>query len=404
MKIRNNKPNIRFKGFSYDLKQYALSEVSYVFDGTHQTPNYTKSGVGFVSVENIKDLEPKKYISKEAYDREYAKKPAEKGDVFMTRIGNVGISKVINTEETLAYYVTLALLKPKDIDSHFLNYVIGSSEVQKDIWKRTLHIAFPKKINLDEINQILLMLPKMKEQKKIGDFFKQIDTIISLHQRKLDNLETLKNTFLNKLFSENNKTIPIFRFTGFNDDWEQLKLKNVLREKNIQHPQNEEYPLVSFTAELGVTPKTERYEREQLVVGKKNHKNYKATQFNDIVYNPANLKFGAISRNTYGNAVFSPIYTTFLVNSNYVPEFVEMYVTRKNFINFALKYQQGTVYERQAVHPNDFLKLGIKLPCISEQTCLAELYREINDIITLHQIKLEHLENMKKYFLNNMFI
>lgn len=156
-----------------------------IFDGTHQTPKYTDSGVKFVSVENISNLETEKYISKEAYDREYAKKPAEKGDVLMTRIGDVGTSKVIKKDEPMAYYVTLALLKPKDIDSDFLSYVIGSPRIQKDIWQRTLHIAFPKKINLGEINLVSLMLPKIIEQKKIGEFFANLDKLITLHQRML---------------------------------------------------------------------------------------------------------------------------------------------------------------------------------------------------------------------------
>jgi type I restriction enzyme S subunit len=111
--------------------------------------------------------------------------------------------------------------------------------------------------------------------------------------------------------------------------WEQQDLSKVLKERNIQIPQSEEYPLVSFTVEKGVTPKTERYEREQLVVGDKSSKKYKVTKLNDIVYNPANLKFGAIARNKYGNAVFSPIYVTFEVNSEKaLPGYVELFVTR----------------------------------------------------------------------------
>lgn len=83
--------------------------------------------------------------------------------------------------------------------------------------------------------------------------------------------------------------VPKIRFQGFTDAWERRKLDDVLTERNIQQPQTSEYPLVSFTVEKGVTPKTERYEREQLVVGDTKSKKYKITEFNDIVYNPANL-------------------------------------------------------------------------------------------------------------------
>ena len=161
-----------------------MGEVAEIYDGTHQTPKYTDSGVKFVSVENIATLETTKFISQVAYDKEYSNKQAEKGDVFMTRIGDIGTAKVIDTDEPLAYYVTLALLKPNQINSDFLTGLISSPEVQRDIWKRTLHIAFPKKINLGEINQVELMLPDVKEQAKIGAFFRNLDNLITLHQRE----------------------------------------------------------------------------------------------------------------------------------------------------------------------------------------------------------------------------
>lgn len=193
-------PELRFEGFADDWEERKLSEIVDIYDGTHQTPIYTDSGVKFVSVENISNLETKKYISQEAYNTEYAKKQAQKGDLLMTRIGDIGTSRVIETEEPLAYYVTLALLKPKKIECNFLSWLISSPEVQRNIWKRTLHIAFPKKINLGEINQVEVMIPKNEEQEKIGSFFKQLDNTIALHQRKLDLLKEQKKGYLQKMF------------------------------------------------------------------------------------------------------------------------------------------------------------------------------------------------------------
>ncbi|MDV7815865.1 restriction endonuclease subunit S [Enterococcus hirae] len=398
-------PEIRFPEFTDEWEQVKLKDVATVFDGTHQTPKYTESGVKFVSVENIKTLETEKYISQEAYDSEYSKKQAEKGDVLMTRIGDIGTAKVIETDEPLAYYVTLALLKPNEIDSSFLAWLISSPEVQRNIWKRTLHIAFPKKINLGEINQIEMNVPSLEEQTKIGTFFKQIDNTITLHQRKLDLLKETKKGFLQKMFPKNGAKVPEIRFPGFTEDWEERKLQEVLRERNNQQPQSTEYPLVSFTVENGVTPKTDRYEREQLVVGDKSSKKYKVTVLNDIVYNPANLKFGAISRNKYGNAVFSPIYITFLVNNDVTtPEFIEMFVTRNDFIKRALKYQQGTVYERQSVSPTDLLAMNVYLPGKSEQEKIGSFFQQLDETIALHQRKLDLLKETKKGFLQKMFV
>ena len=151
--------------------------------------------------------------------------------------------------------------------------------------------------------------------------------------------------------------------------------------------------MVSFTVENGVTPKTERYEREQLVRGDKASKKYKETRLDDIVYNPANLKFGAISRNKYGNAVFSPIYVTYEVNKSLaLPFYVEMYVTRDTFIQNALQYQQGTVYERMSVNTDDFATLEIMLPSKNEQRVIGEFFDNLDNLITLHQR--EHISNI----------
>lgn len=200
------------------------------------------------------------------------------------------------------------------------------------------------------------------------------------------------------------RDVPKLRFPGFTDAWEQHKCGDVLIERNIQHPQSKDYPLVSFTVENGVTPKTDRYEREQLVKGDKAAKKYKETRFDDIVYNPANLKFGAIARNKFGNAVFSPIYITFEVNKDFaIPSFIEMFVTRNSFIQNALQYQQGTVYERMAVNTDDFANLEIMLPSKEEQYQIGELFDSIDKTITLHQRKCDDLKKMKKGMLQKMF-
>ena len=185
---------------------------------------------------------------------------------------------------------------------------------------------------------------------------------------------------------ENESNTPSLRFRGYTDAWGQERLGEILSERNVQHPQNDEFPLVSFTVEDGVTPKSERYDREQLVVGNKSEKKYKETRLDDIVYNPANLKFGAIGRNKLGNAVFSPIYVTFDVNRAIAyPSFVEMIVTNPAFIQSSLQYQQGTVYERMSVSPEDLLSMKVAIPSLEEQRKIGSFFDELDDSISLHQ-------------------
>ena len=192
-------PELRFPGFTDAWEQRKLEDVCNVYDGTHQTPRYTNSGVMFVSVEDIETLESNKYITEEDFKSEFKVFP-EYGDILLTRIGDVGSANVILDEIKRAYYVSLALLKPKDINSLFLLALLSSSSVQSEIWRRTLHIAFPKKINKNEINKVIVNQPSIPEQEKIGKLFFSLDQTITLHQRKLDHLQLQKKALLQQMF------------------------------------------------------------------------------------------------------------------------------------------------------------------------------------------------------------
>ena len=192
-------PELRFAGFADDWEERKLNEVSDIYDGTHQTPKYQDNGVMFLSVENIKTLTSNKFISREAFEDEFKIRP-QRGDVLMTRIGDIGTANVVETDEDLAYYVSLALFKSEELNPYFLQASIYAPFVQDQIWKRTLHIAFPKKINKNEIGQVPINVPTLAEQTKIGSFFKQLDKTIALHQRKLDLLKEQKKGFLQTMF------------------------------------------------------------------------------------------------------------------------------------------------------------------------------------------------------------
>lgn len=146
-----------------------LGELCTIYDGTHQTPKYTTSGVKFVSVENIDDLySSKKYISIEDYEKNYKIKP-QKNDIFMTRIGTIGACTVVNGSEPLAYYVTLTLIRPNqnEIISKYVKYIIESKHGRKELWRRTLVNASPIKINLGEIGKIKIPVPPLPVQEEI---------------------------------------------------------------------------------------------------------------------------------------------------------------------------------------------------------------------------------------------
>lgn len=161
-----------------NVVKYKLNEIAEIYDGTHQTPKYTDSGIDFISVENIKDIyNSKKYISVEDYNK-YKIKP-KLNDIFMTRIGTIGKCTVFNKQKDLAYYVSLALIRPNNdiVDSYYLKYLIESIIGIKELRKRTLVNAVPIKINKDDIGKLVLPIPPLEEQKKIVNILDRFDKL-----------------------------------------------------------------------------------------------------------------------------------------------------------------------------------------------------------------------------------
>ena len=407
-------PLIRFDGFTGDWVQDTLGNLADIFDGTHQTPQYTDFGVKFVSVENIATLETNKYISQDAYEKEYSKKPVEKGDILMTRIGDVGTARLVLTSEPLAYYVTLALLKPKDVEPHFLVWRISSPQVQKDIWKRTLHIAFPKKINLGEINQVQLVLPALPEQTAIGSFFSTLDSCIEINQRRLDLTKKYKEAMLQKMFPKNGEVVPEVRFDGFANAWEQRKLGDVIEKLNG-----------------GASIEPNDYQKIGIRTIPKGAVNESG------VANLSGSKF--ISSDFYKRNIASSVSSMELVTSlrDLVPSapnmgrIVRIVSSPEDFLmpqgvyslklkldmdeDFLIAYSNTEKYRRiisaekngsTQVHirNGEFLNINIPLPRYKEQAAIGLFFSTLDRTITFHQRELELLKQVKKSLLQKMFI
>ena len=196
-----NVPEIRFPGFTDPWEQRKLGDIVGIYDGVHQTPNYQNSGVMFLSVENIATLKSSKFISEYDFKRDYKVFPQE-NDILMTRIGDVGTTNVVTDNGLKAYYVSLALLKYKSTDPYFLSNAIQSDYIQKGLANRTLKTAIPMKINKDEIGKVSVMLPlSATEQQQIGTCFRNLDNLITLHQRKCDEEKQKKKALMQLLLT-----------------------------------------------------------------------------------------------------------------------------------------------------------------------------------------------------------
>ena len=253
--------------------------------------------------------------------------------------------------------------------------------------------------NVDDWKKKKIMVPCIKEQQKVVELFSLIDTVIEKQKETVSAWEERKKGVMQKLFSQEVR----FKADDGSDfpEWEEKKLKNILKEYKEYSAKDGSYEHVSLTKE-GVVPKSERYERDFLV--KDVDKKYRITHLGDICYNPANLKFGVICRNKYGDGIFSPIYVTFKVCKDMVPEFVEMLVTRRDFIEYALKYQQGTVYERMSVSPDDLLSIKVMVPSVAEQQKIADCLSSLDEVIEKQKATLAAWEELKKGLLQQMFV
>ena len=194
--------------------------------------------------------------------------------------------------------------------------------------------------------------------------------------------------------------VPKLRFPGFEGEWIPTLLKSILNERKTYAEKDGSYPHATLSKE-GIYGKTDRYDRDFLVSTE--NKEYKITLKNDLCYNPANLKFGVICLNTFGSAIFSPIYVTFEIDKSYSPQFVGAALTQKDFIGYALRFQQGTVYERMAVSPEDFLSISRRFPAIAEQEKIAAFISLLNSRITAQRKLVELLKKHKRGVIEQIF-
>lgn len=232
-----------------------------------------------------------------------------------------------------------------------------------------------------------IILPTIDEQKKIAEILATQDKVIALKEKLLQEKKTQKKYLMQQLLT-GEKRLP-----GFSGEWKKTKLKKLLKERKTYSQKGLEYPHVTLSNE-GIYAKTERYDRDHLV--KAEDKEYKITLLNDICYNPANLKFGAICLNDFGNAIFSPIYVTFEVTENANLRFISSYMMRWDFINAVRKYEEGTVYERMAVKPEDLLNYEVLLPSLDEQKAIAAILTNTDKEISLIQESIEQEKQKKK--------
>ena len=199
------------------------------------------------------------------------------------------------------------------------------------------------------------------------------------------------------------KNVPQLRFSGFDDNWKEVIFSEIFTERHDISTITKNYPQLSFTIAEGVIrPEDRKTNQRDFLIKDKENKQYLKTELNDIIYNPANVVFGAIHRNGLGNGVLSPIYKIFYTNEDSV--FLEGIVRNPEFIKKIANQTEGTVTKLKTLKPENFLQMRSFIsPYLQEQQKIGTFLSHVDSLIQAKTKKLESLKAIKKSLLQKCF-
>ncbi|MDT2984381.1 restriction endonuclease subunit S [Enterococcus casseliflavus] len=295
--------------------------------------------------------------------------------------------------------------RPVDINSDFLASYYDTDRWYKEVSKHAAEGARNHgllNIAASDFFETELMIPKNNnEQEKIADFFKSLDTTITLHQRKLDLLKETKKGFLQKMFPKNGAKVPEIRFPGFTEDWEERKF-GLLFEKNLEKNKNSE-----FDASRTISIATMHFKEEGNGAAESSLATYKVLRVGDIAYEGHTSKqfaFGRFVLNDIGDGIMSPRFTTLRPTSERPISFWKQYIHYEPIMRHLLvrSTKNGTMMNELVIP--DLEKESLLVPSESEQKQIGAFFDKLDETIALHQRKLDLLKETKKGFLQKMFV
>ena len=288
-----------------------------------------------------------------------------------------------------------------DNDTHFLSLVLNNSDEVVHEIAYTCTGTGQKVLSFIDLQKMSIRVPRHSEQQKISVYFKKLDNLITLHQRKYDQLTNVKKSMLEKMFPKNGSNVPEIRFKGFTEAWEQRKLGEVVGTYDGVHqtPKYQDNGIMFLSVENIATLQSSKYISEDDF--KRDYKVY--PQENDIlmtrigdvgttnVITDNGLKAYYVSLALLKYKSTNPYFLSNAIQSDYV---------KKGLANRTLKTAIPMKINKEEIG-----KVDVMLPTsVKEQTKIGEYFRNLDNLITLHQRKLEKLKNIKKSMLEKMFI
>ncbi|WP_454055061.1 restriction endonuclease subunit S [Clostridium sp. Marseille-Q7071] len=413
-----NVPKMRFPGFDDAWEQRRLKDVANYIRGSFPQP-YTnpewfdeENGKPFVQVADIGyDLklneDTRFHISNLA---EKQSRFVEKGKVIVALQGSIetSIGRTAITQYDAYVDRTILIFESYkvEIDKQYFAQVIKElfRKEKEKAWGATIST-----ITKDYLNDFLIGLPSYKEQQKIGDFFASLDTLITLHQRKLNHLKDEKKGLLQKMFPKNGEDFPELRFPGFTDAWEQRKLgdnaiiKGRLGWKSLkQNEYTDEGPSMIAGKHIsdGIIDWTKvdhipqwRYDESPEIM----------LEDGDVIFSKdGSLGNPALIDNLKDLATINSTMMLVRTDETIDSKFFYQVLRSDQFKRLIyLKVSGSSIPHLFQADMNDFQFIA---PSVEEQKKIGEFFEELDHLITLHQHKLNHLQERKRALLQQMFV
>ena len=252
------------------------------------------------------------------------------------------------------------------------------------------------KLNADVMMKLPIKMPKLNEQQKLGKYFSRIDTLIALHQRKLNKLKKLKSAYLTEMFPDEGEHKPKRRFAGFTDDWEQHKFGELVIKLSKTSHATRKLPSVEYD---DVIPETGSLNKD--IFNKEMNKS-------GIYFSESDVLFGKLRPylKNWLNPQFKGVaigdWWVLKPNSLLQTDFLYWLIQTKNFMDIA---NQTTGTKMPRSDWNFVSNANLKIPgSIKEQNAISSILNNLNTLITLHQRKIDKLQKLKNAYLNEMFV
>ena len=399
------KPALRFKGFTDPWEQRKLSDivekVTEKNAGLQYIETFTNSAeFGIISQRDFFDHDISKIGSLDGYyvvhNEDFVYNPrisvtAPVGPINRNKLGRTGVMSPLYT-----------VFRPHDIDTTYLEHFFKSG-----YWHSFMNFNGDSGARSDRFSikdsvffEMPIPTPDIEEQKKIGEFLTQLDTLITLHQRKYEKLVNIKKSMLDKMFPQNGASVPEIRFKGFTDPWEQRKVGTLIEDYTEKTVTQNQYPVLTSSQQQGIVLQEDYFADRQVTTDNnvgyyvlpKGYFTYRSRSDTDVfVFNRNNIVDKGIISYYY------PVFAPKSCDSNFL--------LRR--LNHGIKKQLSMAAEgtgQKVLAHAKFKNMVVDVPSQSEQEKIGTILEELDTLITLHQRKLEKLQNIKKSCLEKMFV